>query len=51
MYCWGAGHSGQLGDGEVLNISLPKKIEMDVSWRDVRCGDNCTFGLTGSSFI
>lgn len=47
IYCWGAGHAGQLGDGETLNISTPKKIDMEnVSWRDVKCAENSTFALT-----
>lgn len=48
LYSWGAGHAGQLGDGEVLNLSLPKKVEIDVAWKDVRCGSNFTFAITSS---
>ena len=49
LYTWGGGWAGQLGDEvTTINNSSPKKIILDVQWKEVYGGDNCSYGITSS---
>ena len=42
LYAWGAGGSGQLGDGTVVNRSSPVQVGALTNWAQVSAGDDHT---------
>jgi alpha-tubulin suppressor-like RCC1 family protein len=45
-YCWGANHSGQLGNGTVAHTSTPTLISGNLRWRQLAAGGAHTCGIT-----
>jgi alpha-tubulin suppressor-like RCC1 family protein len=45
LFCWGAGSSGQLGDGTVNDHTVPMQVSSD-AWTKVATGYNFTCGIT-----
>jgi len=51
LWCWGANATGQLGNGGLVEASLPQRVA-GVSWRDVATGygETCALQVGGGLF-
>lgn len=45
-YCWGANEHGQLGDGTIVNRSVPSAVLGGLKFRDISAGTQMTCGIT-----
>lgn len=49
---WGAGTSGQLGDGQASDVFSPKEVgEYFLSCKNISCGGSHGVGFNGTSFL
>lgn len=47
LYCWGAGQSGQLGNDDTKDSTVPVKVQSDEQFTQVQVGKNSTCALAG----
>lgn len=51
LWAWGANYNGQLGDGSLVNKTIPTKIGNDNDWKEVSSGDRHSLAIKNNGTL